>query len=140
MRTPRVWRMLNTPLLGVVVLVVCAGLLVEAWLGYRATAEWQRSSSLLVARRAKDSIDVLMTALSRDMGGVQTTVLSSRDWNARSFTRPYEARALVAGAFARYPYPESFFGWSAASGQNPIIFIRANRPPPWLTPRIRTER
>jgi signal transduction histidine kinase len=132
--------MLNTPLLGVVVLVVCAGLLVEAWLGYRATAEWQTSSSLLVARRAKDSIDVLMTALSRDMGGVQTTVLSSRDWNARSFTRPYEARALVAGAFARYPYPESFFGWSAASGQNPIIFIRANRPPPWLTPPIPTER
>jgi len=75
--------MLNTPLLGGVVLVVCAGLLIEAWLGYRATAEWQTSSSLLVARRAKDSIDVLMTALSRDMGGVQTTVLSSRDWNGR---------------------------------------------------------
>jgi signal transduction histidine kinase len=140
MRPPRVWQMLNTPLLGVVVLVVCAGLLVEAWLGYRATAEWQTSSSLLVARRAKDSIDVLMTALSRDMGGVQTTVLSSRDWNARSFTRPYEARALVAGAFARYPYPESFFGWGAASGHSPIIFIRANRPPPWLTPPIPTER
>ncbi|HMF97840.1 MAG TPA: hypothetical protein VKE96_26250, partial [Vicinamibacterales bacterium] len=136
----RLRRMISTPVFALGVLVVCAGLLAEAWLGYRATQEWQNSSSLLVARRAKDSIEVLMTALSRDMGGVQTTVLSSRDWDARSFTRPYEARALVAGAFARYPYPESFFGWSAASGQDPIIFIRANQPPPWLTSPIPVER
>jgi len=136
----RLRQMIGTPVFALGVLVVCVGLLAEAWLGYRATQEWQASSSLLVARRAKDSIEVLMTALSRDMGGVQTTVLSGRDWNARSFTRPYEARALVAGAFARYPYPESFFGWSAVNGQSPIIFIRANRPPPWLTSQIPVER
>src|SRR5262249_53182064 len=136
----RLRRMVSTPVFALGVLLLCVGLLAEAWLGYRATQEWQRSSSLLVARRAKDSIDVLMTALSRDMGGVQTTGLSSRDWDARSFTRPYEARALVAGAFARYPYPESFFGWSAASGHSPIIFIRANQPPPWLTSQIPIER
>src|SRR5262249_36730326 len=111
MRTSRLSRMLSTPVLALGVLVVCVGLLAQAWLGYRATNEWQRSSSLLVARRAKDSIDVMMTALSRDMSGVQTTVLSSRDWDARSFTRPYEARALVARAFARYPYPRGCSGW-----------------------------
>jgi len=136
----RLRRMVGTPAFALGVMVLCVGLLAEAWLGYRATQEWQSSSSLLVARRAKDSIDVLMTALSRDMGGVQTTVLSGRDWDARSFTRPYEARALVAGAFARYPYPESFFGWSAASGQHPILFIRANQPPPWLTAEIPVAR
>src|SRR5262249_16512752 len=78
--------------------------------------------------------------LWRDRGGVQTRGLSSRDWDARSFTRPYEARAIVAGAFARYPYPESFFGWNAASGRQPVIFIRANRPPPWLTSPIPAAR
>jgi signal transduction histidine kinase len=132
--------MFSTPILALGVLVVCAGVFAEAWLGYRATQEWQTSSSLLVERRAKDSIDLLMTALSRDMRGVQATVLSGRDWNARSFTRPYEVRALVAGAFARYPYPESFFGWSAASAEKPILFIRANQPPPWLSSPIPAER
>lgn len=132
--------MFSTPVLALGVLVVCAGVFAEAWLGYRATQEWQSSSGLLVERRAKDGIDLLMTALSRDMRGVQATVLSGRDWNARSFIRPYEVRALVAGAFARYPYPESFFGWSATSGHDPIIFIRAHQPPLWLLSPIPIER
>jgi signal transduction histidine kinase len=125
------------PLVGV---VVCTGLLAEVWLGYRATAEWQTSSGALVAQRAKASLDTLMTALTRDMYGVQSTILSSRDWSARSFSRPYDARVLVAGAFARYPYPESFFGWNAESDGRPVIFIRASHPPRWLSSPIPVER
>ncbi len=137
------WTKLSAPYsVPVVVLgvIVCGALLAEAWLGYRATQEWQASSTLLVERRARESIDLLTTALSRDMRGVQATVLSSRDWSGRSFLPPYEVRAAIAGAFARYPYPESFFGWSEGSGSIPIIFIRANQPPPWLSSPIPVER
>ena len=59
--------MFSTPVLALGVLIVCAGVFAEAWLGYRATQEWQSSSGLLVERRAKDGIDLLMTALSRIM-------------------------------------------------------------------------
>lgn len=130
---------LRTPV-GLVGIVVGAGLLAEVWFGYQAIGEWQASSRQLVERRAQDSLEMLMTALTRDMYGVQATVLSSRDWSARSFVRPHEARALIAGAFARYPYPESFFGWSAQSGRLPVMFIRASGPPRWLTSPIQSER
>jgi len=38
----------------------------------------------------------------------------------------------VAGAFARYPYPESFFGWQAGPDQSVVFFNRANRYPVWM--------
>ena len=86
-----------------------------------------------------EGLDVLVNALARNMRGVHATVLASRDWTGRSFLRPYEARALVAGAFTRYPYPESFFGWSG-SGSLPTLFVRANHRPPWLSSPIPGER
>ena len=45
--------------------VVCIALLAEAWLGYRATQEWQASSSLVVERRVHEGLDVLAELLAR---------------------------------------------------------------------------
>ena len=83
-----------------------------AWFGYRATDEWQRSSALLVDRRADEVANTLTTALARDMRRVQT-ILDGREWAPSLFTSPYEVIDVVAGAFARYPYPEVFFGWQS---------------------------
>ena len=98
-----------------------------AWFGYRAAQEWQRSSALLVERRAVEVANTLATALTRDMRAVQTTILDAREWETFAES-PYDVVDLVAGAFARYPYPELFFGWepNEASG---MFFARSERLP-----------
>ena len=73
-----------------------------AWFGYRAAQEWQRSSALLVERRAVEVANTLATALTRDMRAVQTTILDAREWETFAES-PYDVVDLVAGAFARYP-------------------------------------
>ena len=104
-----------------------------AWFGYRAAQEWQRSSALLVERRAVEVANTLATALTRDMRAVQTTILDAREWETFAES-PYDVVDLVAGAFARYPYPELFFGWepNEASG---MFFARSERLPKWLASR-----
>ena len=42
-----------------------AGIATLAWFGYRATAQWQQSSALLVERRAEELAGTLVTALTR---------------------------------------------------------------------------
>jgi signal transduction histidine kinase len=120
---------------------------VLAWFGYRATREWQRSSALLAERRAEETANLLALALARDMRGVQQSVLLALHWDQVTLDRPHDVSGLVASAFARYPYPESFFGWHVgalessgtpgrSNGQpaiGPVVFLtRASRPPPWL--------
>lgn len=102
-----------------------------AWLGFRATREWQHSSALIVQRRAEESADLLLTALTRDMRGAQTSVLASRDWRSFSPDALSPMSDQVSSAFARYPYPESFFGWRQGRDTRIIFFNRANRPPRW---------
>jgi hypothetical protein len=53
--------------------------------------------------------DLLVQALSRDMTGVQQSVLSSPEWRYFNGDRPQDMTSLIASGFARYPYPESFF-------------------------------
>jgi signal transduction histidine kinase len=111
---------------------VCVSVALLTWFGYHAIREWQRSSSLLVERRADAAAEVVGTALTRDMQAVQKLVLSSPDWDAFMLDPPYDIRTVVASAFARYPYPESFFaarGAQTAAGMT--FFIRSNRPPAW---------
>ena len=112
---------------------VCVSVAMLTWFGYRAVREWQRSSALLVERRAEEGAELLVTALTRDMRAVQKSVLSSPDWNAFMLDPPYDVSSVVAGAFARYPYPESFF---AARGivtpTSVVFFTRSDRPPAWL--------
>jgi two-component system phosphate regulon sensor histidine kinase PhoR len=114
-------------------LIFC-GLCALAWFGYRATDQWQRSAALLADHRGREAADLLTRALMRDMSGVQTTILNSPEQNRQAFDPPYEANDLVALAFARYPYPEFFFGWTPSSGGT-VMFARTDRLPAWMTPR-----
>ena len=113
--------------------LICCGLCALAWFGYRATDQWQRSAALLADHRGHEAADLLTRALTRDMSGVQTSILNSPEQNRHAFDPPYEANDLVALAFARYPYPEFFFGWTPSSGGT-VMFARTDRLPAWLTP------
>lgn len=111
---------------------VCVAVALLSWLGYRAISESRRSTALLIDQRTSDAADLLAMAFARDMQGVQTSVLQSANWNERMLAPPYDVTALLASAFARYPYPESFFGWSGALvADNLTFFHRAERLPAW---------
>ena len=125
-------RRTGTLSLWLAVLIGC-GIALLAWFGSRATDEWQRSSTLLVDRRADDVADTLMLALTRDMRAVQTSVLDGREWTTTFSDAPYEGVDIVAGAFARYPYPEVFYGWQQDTADG-VFFARSERHPTWLSP------
>jgi signal transduction histidine kinase len=110
----------------------CLSVALLFWFGYRAVAEWRDKSVLLADRQSSDAADLLVTALTRDMGGVQASMLTSPQWNQFSADHPHEVNALVASAFARYPYPEAFFAWKrGAQNSDAVLFYRADRRPPW---------
>jgi signal transduction histidine kinase len=111
---------------------IALAMAVLAFFGYRATREWQRSSVLLIERRVTESAELLVTALTRDMRGAQLSVLASRDWRPFATDSLADTTDQVAAAFARYPYPESFFGWRQEGDARTIFFNRANRYPGWL--------
>jgi signal transduction histidine kinase len=112
---------------------VCLFVVILSWYGYRAILEWQRSYELLAERRSREGANLLLEALTRDMRGVQAAVLTSPDWGRFAGERPYEMSNLVASAFARYPYPESFFVWGANGNFEQLIFFnRSDRRPPWM--------
>ena len=102
--------------------------------GYGAIDGWRRSGALLTERRANEKATLLSVALDRDMKGVQTSVLSQIASKRLAFETPYDLADLFATAFARFPYPESFFVWrrehASGSGQW-YIFNRSDRPPMW---------
>ena len=118
--------------------LICCGLCALAWFGYRATDQWQRSAALLADHRGHEAADLLTRALTRDMSGVQTSILNSPEQNRHAFDPPYEANDLVALAFARYPYPEFFFGWTPSSGGT-VMFARTDRLPAWITAHERAD-
>jgi signal transduction histidine kinase len=113
---------------------VCLSVAALARLGYRGVEEWRRTSARLMDRRQGDAADMFAKALARDMRGVESAVLSSDSWRAAMLETPYDIRSLVAGAYARYPYPETFFGWRGAPGASSIVFFnRSDRRPAWCT-------
>jgi signal transduction histidine kinase len=111
---------------------VCLGIATLLGFGYRATREWQRSSELLIERDTEESADLLVTAVTRDMRGAHSRVLANRDWGELSIESLTDTSDQVATAFARYPYPESFFSWQHNSPQGVVFFNRANRFPAWM--------
>lgn len=111
---------------------VCIGIATLLGFGYRATREWQRSSEALIASETEQSADLLITAVTRDMRGAHSRVLANRDWGELPLDSLTDTSAQVATAFARYPYPESFFTWQQAGRQGVVFFNRANRFPPWM--------
>jgi signal transduction histidine kinase len=112
---------------------VCVSVAVLSWFGYRAMTGWERSAHLLADRRANQAADLLLTALARDMRGVQHSVLSSPYWDAFMADPSADITTLVASAFARYPYPESFFAWRGEPRPDGVLlFTRSDRKPSWL--------
>jgi len=112
---------------------VCLSMAALFWFGYHAIQEWRQSSLLLAERRSNEAASLLVEALTRDMRGVHESVLTSQQWQQFAGHQPYEMASLVASAFARYPYPESFFAWSAGDPMERCSFFnRANRRPLWL--------
>ncbi len=102
-------------------------------LGYRATGQWVESARLLVERRAENALTLLTTALARDMEGAQELILRPIQSETLTQSATYELTRRVAQAFARFPYPESFFAWTAGAGtaEELTFFNRTDRPPPW---------
>src|SRR5919106_3021018 len=113
-------------------IAVCLGIATLLGFGYRATREWQRSSELLIERDTEASADLLVTAVTRDMRGAHSRVLANRDWGELSLESLTDTSDQVATAFARYPYPESFFSWQHNSPHGVVFFNRANRYPAWM--------
>jgi two-component system phosphate regulon sensor histidine kinase PhoR len=127
--TGRASRLLTSALVTAVVLAFAA----FAWFGYRAVDGWRHSATLLASQRAGEAADRLVTALGRDMRGVQATVLSSAQWDQFMLDPPYDVRTLAASAFARYPYPESFFAWRGPATPPTVVFLnRSDRRPAWM--------
>ena len=101
-------------------------------LGYAAVAQWQRSARLLAQRRADGGVELLVTALTRDMRGVQTSVLPYLALEQQVTQTLLDVHS-VGSAFARYPYPEAFFAARDPEAGGPMTFYtRADRPAPWL--------
>jgi signal transduction histidine kinase len=129
--------LLRRPIIQVFALLACLSVVLLAWAGYVAVREWQNSVRLLADRQAADAADRLLIELSRDMQAVQRQVLQSPALDAFTSIEPpldpsYEAVNLVAGAFARYSYPESFFLWRLGKNVTPsAFFYRRDRRPPW---------
>jgi signal transduction histidine kinase len=119
---------------------VCLGIATLLGFGYRATREWQRSSELLIERETEKSADLLVTAVTRDMRGAHSRVLANRDWGELSLESLTDTSDQVATAFARYPYPESFFTWQSDSPRGIVFFNRANRFPAWMPPPTEPNR
>jgi signal transduction histidine kinase len=130
--TPRSWNVLDWTA-RLLVAGVATSIMATSWLGYRAVHGWRESASLLAEQRAADWADRLAAVLGRDMHGVQATVLASAQWNQFMLDPPYDVRILAASAFARYPYPESFFAWRGTPTPETVVFLdRSDRRPPWM--------
>jgi signal transduction histidine kinase len=122
-------------------IVACLLIALLASLGYIAVREWEHSVLLLADRQAGEASERFLNQLSRDMQGVQRGVLLSPELDIFTSVEPpsdasasdpsYEAVNLVASAFARYSYPESFFLWRRGPGAAPTFFYRQERRPSW---------
>jgi signal transduction histidine kinase len=118
---------------------VCASVALLAAFAFRAVREWEHTAALLAERHAQEGADLLVVALSRDMRGVQESVLSAQDWSDAEVA--YEASNVVASTFARFPYPELFFAWRGSESDAAVqFFVRADRVPSWIAHRSTQDR
>ncbi len=135
MRTP--WRKIgpfgsltNVTFLFAACLVVATVLMF--WLGVRATRAWERSTRESVESHGNEALSLLVIALERDMVGGQASVLPLNQLVLKQ-SSTYDLADRFGRAFARFPYVESFFVWTALDGQDgrAYFFDRAERLPPW---------
>jgi signal transduction histidine kinase len=128
---------LRTPA-ALLALALCAATGMLAWHDYTTTLAWQRSSGLLLERRADEALELLASAYSRDMHGAQASVLAVLGGARFSDDGLQEMRSDAANAFARYPYIESLFAWRRFPPSADLVFFnRAERRPAWST--LRTQ-
>lgn len=112
---------------------IAAAVAVLVWFGYTTSLEWRRSSEQLLTRRTEEMADLLVRALARDMRGVHDQVLRGVQREQVALDHPEEITDIVSTAFARYPYPESFFVWSPATAPgDATFFARSDRLAPWM--------
>jgi signal transduction histidine kinase len=99
-------------------------------IAYRGVTEWEHSAAMLAERRSDTAADQLVTAITRDMRGLQVRLLSSLRVDESAPDAPLDFND-VSSAFARYPYAEAFF---AGRGDAAAVtfYSRADRPPAWL--------
>ncbi len=124
-------------LTGVAATALAAGIVLSmalvVWLGYRALEQWRGTAASLARSRANETVNLLGTALLRDMRGVQESVLSSARLYDFVLQASHDARSEAASAFARYPYPESFFVWRHGGPPESVTFFnRGERRPSWI--------
>jgi signal transduction histidine kinase len=107
------------------------------WFGYRATREWQHSTTEAAEIRVRNLLSTVAAALERDMKGAQARVLLPFNRAVLNTSLPHDLADRFAGGFARYPYVESFFVCTiAGSGKcTTYAFNRADRPPAWDSSR-----
>ena len=111
---------------------VLAAMTLIIWFGYRAVVEWRNSSALLAERQASKAADLMLEAFTRDMSGVQHTVLTSPQLMQFAFERPHDIADVIASAFARFLYPETFFLWKDGHAvDETVFFCRQDRRAPW---------
>ena len=102
-------------------------------LSFRSIHEWRLSSEMLAEQRGEVVLTLLSTSLSRDMKGAQVSVLLPLDAEDIKAEPPDDLRDTFARAFARFPYPESFFTWKNIPDGNAAFYLfnREERPPVW---------
>ena len=112
-------------------LAVATGL--TFWFGLRATRAWERSTIEAADTRGNEVVTLLGVALERDMKGGQVSVLLKMGEQDFMPIAPYELADRFARGFARFPYLESFFVWTASGGPagSTYVFNRADRAPAW---------
>lgn len=106
-------------------------------LGWRATREWQRSTAEAANRRGNEVATLLAAALERDMKGGHVSVLLKVSERELAQVAPYELADRFARGFARFPYLDAFFVWTARPGDgSAYAFVRADRRPAWDRERV----
>jgi hypothetical protein len=112
--------------------LVLAGVVALAWLGYRAASEWQSNAAQLIERRQQQVATALSLNLARDMRAVQISVVDRHEWGSEELESPQHLARVLAPVFERYAYPEVFF--ASRLPLDPDFVSRAARPPSWAAP------
>jgi signal transduction histidine kinase len=113
--------------------VALAGVLALGFAALWLASQLEHNALLLADRQSELAARILTSAITRDMRGAQTGVLDSPEVKAARFDSTLDLEELVARGFARYPYPECFFAWSADHPQV-FLLVRTDRPVPWARP------
>lgn len=129
----RALQLLTGKRVGWVAAGVVLSVVILSVVGYRAVTEWQHSAALVAQRRADAAAEQLLTALTRDMRGAQTSVLAAMPLDLASPDLLLDLGS-VGSAFARYPYVEAFFASVPQDGSQARMtyYARTDRMPSWL--------